>query len=178
VKERNLPRVDFIKADIEGAECAMLLGAAETIRKYRPKMALCIYHRDSTDHWLVPETLLSICRNYRFHLKHYIDNRLTDVVLFCEPTDETIERIFDRERLRPFSELYEIKGSVSFIFPSVGMARKINNPAPRARGIRKGVTAVGFHELVLDYEHIFRQLPNLPPPPPWPHNLGIALVVI
>jgi hypothetical protein len=105
VKEKNLPRVDFIKADIEGAECAMLLGAAETIRKFRPKMALCIYHRASTDHWLVPETLLSICPNYRFHLKQYRDNHL-ETVLFCEPTEKPIDRAFDRERLRAFSELY------------------------------------------------------------------------
>jgi len=36
--------VDYIKADIEGYEMDMLRGAAETIRKNRPKMAITCYH--------------------------------------------------------------------------------------------------------------------------------------
>jgi FkbM family methyltransferase len=42
--ELNLPRVDFIKMDIEGAEQRAIAGARQTIAKYRPRMALCIYH--------------------------------------------------------------------------------------------------------------------------------------
>jgi hypothetical protein len=42
--ELNLPRVDFIKMDIEGAEQKAIAGARQTIVKYRPRMALCIYH--------------------------------------------------------------------------------------------------------------------------------------
>ncbi len=44
VRENNLERVDFIKADIEGFERHMLLGAQETLRKFAPKLALCTYH--------------------------------------------------------------------------------------------------------------------------------------
>lgn len=44
VKERGLQRVDFIKADIEGAERDMLRGAQETLSKFKPKLALCTYH--------------------------------------------------------------------------------------------------------------------------------------
>jgi NAD(P)-dependent dehydrogenase (short-subunit alcohol dehydrogenase family) len=51
---------------------------------------------------------------------------------------------------------------------------EINNPAPRARGIKKGATAVGFHELVLDYEHTFRLLPNILPLPRWPPNSRLS----
>ena len=32
----NLDRLDFIKLDVEGYECAALLGGAQTIQKYRP----------------------------------------------------------------------------------------------------------------------------------------------
>ena len=44
VRENNLSRVDFIKADIEGFERNMLEGAQETLREFAPKLALCTYH--------------------------------------------------------------------------------------------------------------------------------------
>lgn len=40
VAEKGLDRVDFIKADIEGAERDMLRGAVETIRRFSPKLAI------------------------------------------------------------------------------------------------------------------------------------------
>jgi FkbM family methyltransferase len=44
VAELNLPRVDFIKMDIEGAEKQALRGAADTIQKYHPRMAIASEH--------------------------------------------------------------------------------------------------------------------------------------
>lgn len=44
VREHNLPRVDFIKSDIEGFERRMLAGAQETLARFAPKLALCTYH--------------------------------------------------------------------------------------------------------------------------------------
>jgi FkbM family methyltransferase len=44
VKENNIQRIDFIKADIEGAERDMLQGAAEVLKKFAPKLAICTYH--------------------------------------------------------------------------------------------------------------------------------------
>jgi FkbM family methyltransferase len=45
VAELNLPKVDFIKMDIEGAEVKAVQGATGTLRKYRPRMALSAYHQ-------------------------------------------------------------------------------------------------------------------------------------
>ena len=44
VKQKSIDKVDFIKADIEGAERYMLLGAKDTMRKFAPKLAICTYH--------------------------------------------------------------------------------------------------------------------------------------
>lgn len=42
--EKNNLRVDFIKADIEGAERKMLAGAKHTLAKDSPKISICKYH--------------------------------------------------------------------------------------------------------------------------------------
>jgi FkbM family methyltransferase len=47
----KLSRVDFIKFDIEGAERNALLGAKQTCKQWRPRMAVSAYHKktDPTD---------------------------------------------------------------------------------------------------------------------------------
>jgi FkbM family methyltransferase len=44
VKDNNILKIDFIKADIEGMERDFLQGAKETIKKFKPKLSLCTYH--------------------------------------------------------------------------------------------------------------------------------------
>ncbi len=41
----GLPRVDYIKMDIEGAEREALQGASETLRRFQPRLMLDSYHR-------------------------------------------------------------------------------------------------------------------------------------
>ena len=60
-------RVDYIKFDVEGAEHAALLGAAETIRAHRPALRVAAYHR-SEDLFDLPLLLAELCPNYEFHL--------------------------------------------------------------------------------------------------------------
>ena len=57
-----------IKMDIEGAEVSALRGARETILKYRPYMAICVYHKlgDFVD---VPKCIKEICPDYDFYLR-------------------------------------------------------------------------------------------------------------
>lgn len=44
VEEKGIQKVDFIKADIEGAERLMLAGARQTLKKFAPRLAICTYH--------------------------------------------------------------------------------------------------------------------------------------
>jgi FkbM family methyltransferase len=44
VREQNLKKVDFIKADIEGAERDMLKGARGVLKEFAPRLAICTYH--------------------------------------------------------------------------------------------------------------------------------------
>ena len=45
VEEHDLPSIDFIKLDVEGAELDVLKGAAQSIRKWKPKLAISAYHK-------------------------------------------------------------------------------------------------------------------------------------
>jgi FkbM family methyltransferase len=64
------PRVDFIKMDIEGAELRALQGAKQILCRYRPKLAVTVYHRFS-DFWTIPQFLDSLGLGYRFYLRHF-----------------------------------------------------------------------------------------------------------
>lgn len=43
-QNNNISRIDFIKAYIEGAERDLLKGARETLRRFKPRLAICTYH--------------------------------------------------------------------------------------------------------------------------------------
>ena len=63
-------KVTFIKMDIEGAEYEALKGAENLIRRYKPKLAISVYHKFE-DIWELPELILSYCPEYTFYLRHY-----------------------------------------------------------------------------------------------------------
>jgi len=60
----------FIKMDIEGAEREALLGSAEVIKKRKPKLAICAYHKPE-DIYELPQTILGIRDDYRFALRQH-----------------------------------------------------------------------------------------------------------
>ena len=67
VKEHNIPKVDFIKMDIEGAELDALKGAINTIKTFKPKLAICIYHKP--EHFYeIPTFIKSIVPEYNIWL--------------------------------------------------------------------------------------------------------------
>jgi FkbM family methyltransferase len=61
-------RPTYIKADIEGYEEKMLMGAAETIAAHRPKLAITTYHRASAGGWM-EHFLKTICPDYNIRFK-------------------------------------------------------------------------------------------------------------
>jgi FkbM family methyltransferase len=63
VAELRLPKVDFIKMDIEGAEQKAVAGAKNTIARFRPRMALCIYHVKG-DEAMVPKLVREAVSDY------------------------------------------------------------------------------------------------------------------
>jgi FkbM family methyltransferase len=65
VEELNLPRVDFIKMDIEGAERNALQGARSTVRSHHPRMSVAVENLED-DYLVVPETVANLSQNYRF----------------------------------------------------------------------------------------------------------------
>ena len=64
VVELRLTKVDFIKMDIEGAERKAIMGARNTIAKFRPRMALCIYHVKG-DETMVPKLVHDAVPDYK-----------------------------------------------------------------------------------------------------------------
>ena len=70
VARKSLPRVDYIKLDIEGAELDMLHGAAKTITRYKPKMAISAYHKWE-DLWTLANYVKSLRSDYEFKFRHY-----------------------------------------------------------------------------------------------------------
>lgn len=56
VDKLKLDRVDFIKCDAEGYDLDVLRGAMKTVTKFRPKLALCTYHKH--DHFAEMNKLL------------------------------------------------------------------------------------------------------------------------
>jgi FkbM family methyltransferase len=77
----NGKAVTFIKADVEGMEMDLLRGAQRTIRRYKPKMALCVYHYPS-DLIEVAEFVRSLVPEYKFSIRQHAPI-LGDFVLYC-----------------------------------------------------------------------------------------------
>lgn len=68
--EENGSDVTFIKMDIEGSELKALEGAANSIRKYKPRLAISLYHKPE-DVLEIPDYILNLNSEYKFYLRHY-----------------------------------------------------------------------------------------------------------
>ena len=64
------PDATFIKLDVEGAELEALKGAAETIKRNRPKLAICLYHKPG-DLFEIPLLIKALAPEYRLYLRQH-----------------------------------------------------------------------------------------------------------
>ena len=74
-------KVTFIKMDIEGAELNALKGAENIIKKQKPKLAICVYHKPQ-DIWEIPKLILDFVPEYKLYLRHYSFSN-TETVLYA-----------------------------------------------------------------------------------------------
>lgn len=72
--------VGLFKLDIEGMEAAALRGARAIIKRYKPTLAVCAYHR-SDDFWRLMDEVSAIGPDYRVGIRLYADI-LEDITLY------------------------------------------------------------------------------------------------
>ncbi len=70
---------NFIKMDIEGAEKEAILGAKKTIQKYKPNLAICLYHKPE-DLWEIPLLIKEIEPSYDMYIRVHEDMCLSTVL--------------------------------------------------------------------------------------------------
>lgn len=71
----------FLKADIESFEYQMLLGAEKGIKRYRPLLAVCIYH-NAVDFYSVILLIKKMVPQYNLAVRHHSKN-LDETVLYA-----------------------------------------------------------------------------------------------
>ena len=68
VEERKIRKVDFLKADLEGADVDFVKGALKTISRDAPKCGLTVYHKKE-DFITIPKLLMSAQDDYVFYFR-------------------------------------------------------------------------------------------------------------
>lgn len=74
-------KVSFIKLDVEGTELNALKGGRKIIKRDKPKMAICLYHRPE-DIWEIPRFVKDLVPEYHMAVRHYM-TYCYDTILYC-----------------------------------------------------------------------------------------------
>ena len=100
VRQMHIQRCDFIKLDVEGAEYRVLLGALDTLRRYRPKCLLEFWPWGLTQSGTTSEALLALLR------EHWNTITLIPMFDFDKPVLEATDaQILTHCRTRGFCDL-------------------------------------------------------------------------
>lgn len=85
----------MIKMDIEGSELEALKGAAQTIKRDWPILAICVYHK-AEDLITIPQFVYSISGHdtYNYYLRHHGKN-LTELVFYAVPKTKRIRKVYE-----------------------------------------------------------------------------------
>lgn len=75
-------KATFVKMDLEGGELEALKGAQDTILKWKPKLAISIYHKPE-DIVEIPRYILELVPDYRLRIRHYTSD-LWETVLYAD----------------------------------------------------------------------------------------------
>lgn len=81
VIDKVIKRVDFIKLDVEGSEMAALKGASGTIRKFKPKLGISVYHKPN-DIFELPLYINENYPDYKIYMDHYTTHD-GETVMYC-----------------------------------------------------------------------------------------------
>ena len=82
VEKNKVEKIDFIKMDIEGCELKALQGATNTLKKYKPKLAIAAYHKYE-DYYEIPKFLNELNAGYKFYFANYTLG-FTDTVIYVK----------------------------------------------------------------------------------------------
>ncbi|ONI38468.1 hypothetical protein AN396_10560 [Candidatus Epulonipiscium fishelsonii] len=72
--------VTFIKMDVEGAELETLIGAQEIIKKYKPQLAISIYHKPE-DIFEIPTYIKELVPEYKLYFRKYEWTFSSEIIL-------------------------------------------------------------------------------------------------
>ena len=88
VEENNIEKIDYIKMDVEGAEKNILEGSIKTIKKFKPSLAIAIYHGGKLfmeDFYNIPIFIKNVINeDYEYYIRTFHPAGL-ETILFCKP---------------------------------------------------------------------------------------------
>ena len=88
VEENNFEKIDYIKMDVEGAEKNILEGSIKTIKKFKPSLAIAIYHGGKLfmeDFYNIPIFIKNVINeDYEYYIRTFSPWG-GEIILFCKP---------------------------------------------------------------------------------------------
>ena len=88
VEENNIEKIDYIKMDVEGAERNILEGSIKTIKKFKPFLAIAIYHGGKLfmeDFYNIPIFIKNVINeDYEYYIRTFSPWG-GETILFCKP---------------------------------------------------------------------------------------------